>query len=357
MLIYIPQSRAEWGFFLTAFVQALVVVGLGIFIHIRWQQWANPNFIQLQISYTAPVYLSLFMFGCLYQWLLAFDAIRSKHNIQLFAICVCNACLLIFTGLLYKEMRWVVPHATEQRDMYNKPLVKLDQDIWVEIGPCLLVCTIITGICTLAMWGFTYRLHKEFAWAIYKHVSADLHMRSRFLTYQIYLVLLKLVLYFFLSFVISYNLIDVHFSQPEYSLTMVLIPTSLLVLGFSVYYTRIENKLGMTVTMVFQLAGVAYLLSRIILLNGNSQRATSKGKDLMLLFAGVGMIFLIFTFIEACQCLYNFNKGLKPILLNRKPQALRRQSYTFQRLSLQPPSPINTPSQAYLLSPRRLSLD
>lgn len=67
---------------------------------------------------------------------------------------------------------------------------------------------------------------------------------------QVYLVFIKLDLYFFLGFVVQYNLIDVHFDEPEFSLTTVLIPLTPIVLALAVHCVRHETKIGMIAIIV-----------------------------------------------------------------------------------------------------------
>lgn len=49
---------------------------------------------------------------------------------------------------------------------------------------------------------------------------------------------------------IQYNLVNVHFIEPEFSLTMALIPTVVMVLVLSVYFVRYENKIGTIIVIV-----------------------------------------------------------------------------------------------------------
>lgn len=61
---------------------------------------------------------------------------------------------------------------------------------------------------------------------------------------------IKLDLYFFLGFVVQYNLIDVHFDEPEFSLTTVLIPLTPIVLALAVHCVRHETKIEMIAIIV-----------------------------------------------------------------------------------------------------------
>lgn len=67
---------------------------------------------------------------------------------------------------------------------------------------------------------------------------------------QLYLVLIKFDFYFLVGFIIQYNLVDVHFQEPEYSLTMALIPAALLLMTLGAYFIRREYRSLTIVTAV-----------------------------------------------------------------------------------------------------------
>jgi hypothetical protein len=58
-------------------------------------------------------------------------------------------------------------------------------DIWSSIQPFLISIPCIIGFTTVLMSVVCYKLYDEFAWTIYKHISADLRMKKRYLTYQV----------------------------------------------------------------------------------------------------------------------------------------------------------------------------
>jgi hypothetical protein len=41
------------------------------------------------------------------------------------------------------------------------------------------------GVGSVLMTFVAWKLYDEFAWTIYKHISADLRMKRRYLTYQV----------------------------------------------------------------------------------------------------------------------------------------------------------------------------
>jgi hypothetical protein len=84
-------------------------------------------------------------------------------------------------------------YASIQYDQTRKAIVALDNlayikpgsDVWKDIKPYLLAVPIIIAFFTVLLSLITWKLYDEFAWTIYKHISADLRMKRRFLTFQV----------------------------------------------------------------------------------------------------------------------------------------------------------------------------
>lgn len=54
-----------------------------------------------------------------------------------------------------------------------------------EVKPYLIASPCITAFFTVVMSFEAWKLYDEFAWTIYKQISADLRMKRRFLTFQV----------------------------------------------------------------------------------------------------------------------------------------------------------------------------
>ena len=67
---------------------------------------------------------------------------------------------------------------------------------------------------------------------------------------QIYLVLLKLTPYFVFAFIFIYAFIDVHYVEPEFSLTLSILPATLVHVAIAVYFVRHERRIGMGFALV-----------------------------------------------------------------------------------------------------------
>lgn len=131
---------------------------------------------------TIPTYLTLFIFGFLYQVVLVWDSLRLKNTIQVIGLCIYNVGMLVYASIQLDQIRRVINYLIGQA--YILPPTPED-DIWSEIKPFLLAVPIIIGFFTVVLAFIAWKLYDEFAWTIYKHISADLRMKRRFLTYQV----------------------------------------------------------------------------------------------------------------------------------------------------------------------------
>ena len=64
------------------------------------------------------------------------------------------------------------------------------QNIWDEIRPFLITIPCVIALSTVLMAVVCWKLYDEFAWRIYKHISADVRMKRRYLTFQVNPILL-----------------------------------------------------------------------------------------------------------------------------------------------------------------------
>ena len=180
---------------------------------------------------TIPTFLTLYIFGFFYQLVLVWDALRLKNTIQIIGLCMYNVGLLIYGAVQMEQIK------------------QANIAIWGQTKPFLIAIPVIlafgTGFLSVAAW----KLYDEFAWTIYKHISADLRMKRRYLTFQIYIALLKFDFFFFLGFTVQFVVI-VQTHKSEFALTIAAIPVTIFILVMAAFWTRRENLTGMILTIV-----------------------------------------------------------------------------------------------------------
>jgi hypothetical protein len=132
---------------------------------------------------TIPTFLTLYIFGFFYQVVLVWDALRLKNTIQIIGLCIYNLGLLIYGSEQMQQIKQAVLSLAASGD--------INLAIWDQTRPFLIAIPCILAFGTILLSVAAWKLYDEFAWTIYKHISADLRMKRRYLTFQIYIALLK----------------------------------------------------------------------------------------------------------------------------------------------------------------------
>lgn len=193
--MYLPNTYWTWSFAIVTFVQTIVTLSLERYETPPMRTWEiNINvailssyiFANFQLqelpnnspaSKTIPTFLALYGFGFLYELVLVYDALRMKNTIQVIGLCICNVGLLIYGAVQVKQIR----EAVSTLALMNM----ISPVVWAQSEPFLIIIPCIVALGTLLITFVAYKLYDEFAWTIYKHISADLQMKRRYLTYQV----------------------------------------------------------------------------------------------------------------------------------------------------------------------------
>ena len=127
-------------------------------------------------QHTIPTFLTLYIFGFIYELLLAYDALRLKNTIQIIGLCLYNLGLLIYAAVQIAEIN----------DAVSELGVNLGATTGSAVKPFLIAIPCVIAGGSIAMSVVARKIYDEFAWTIYKHISADLRMKRRYLAYQVH---------------------------------------------------------------------------------------------------------------------------------------------------------------------------
>lgn len=127
-----------------------------------------------------PTYLTIFIFGFLYQLVLVYDSLRLKNTIQVIGLCMYNVGMLIYAAIQYDQIRNAIGTLIRFNYINQGP-----NNVWANIRPFLVAVPCVIALFTMFLSFVAWKLYDEFAWTIYKHISADLRMKRRFLTFQV----------------------------------------------------------------------------------------------------------------------------------------------------------------------------
>lgn len=82
-------------------------------------------------------------------------------------------------------MRDAVRDLPTARDAHLEHLVNVNFDFLGRVDPALIACPVVFAICTVLIWPSAYRLHKDYAWAIYRTIHGDTSIKIRFIAYEV----------------------------------------------------------------------------------------------------------------------------------------------------------------------------
>ncbi|GAB7335847.1 hypothetical protein MBLNU13_g08114t2 [Cladosporium sp. NU13] len=319
-MMWLPNSRWTWSFALIALAQAIIALAIEGYVFAQFEVNLLEGSRGTSASHSVPTYLALFIFGFLYQLVLVYDALRAKNTIQVIGLCLYNVGMVIYSGVQIAQVKEAIDGLIKPPEGGGP---QIEEDIWEKLHWFLLACPCVIALGTILLSGVAWKLYHEFAWTIYKNISADLRLKRRYLTFQIYIALLKFDFFFFLAFTVQFLVIvGSNFTDFEFYLTIVAVPVTVCFLLFAAFVTRRESYIGQAIMVVVYLAAMAYFIFKLVRMydRGDMEKVNEylPARKALTVFAVITISLLVATIATACVCTRNFNKGLKPHIQKRK---------------------------------------
>lgn len=286
------------------------------------------------------MYLSLFIFAFVYEIGIVYDALRLNSMIQLVGVCIYNFLLLIYAAAQPSHVEKSLYGLEHSWALGVTPLLDPEHHTWQRISPALIAVILVQAIATLALAFLTYKLHFEFAWVVYKVLSADLSMKKRLLNFQIYLTLIKFDFFFFLGFLVQVVvLIRSPRTDPELGLSVAGIFVALAVMCLAIYFAMTENKVG-TMAIIVRISPspphghllvpwlcwladlnipkqVAYF-GAVVYLSYKLSILYNESNYLLIVFDVLTLAMMLCTIIMALICMASFDQGLRSYTMPQK---------------------------------------
>ncbi|KAF9148895.1 hypothetical protein BG015_009324 [Linnemannia schmuckeri] len=281
-----------------------------------------PPYLDTQNESRAiPAYLIVFVFAQLFQLVFAWDAVRAQNTIELIGIVLFNLCCFVYSIFEISQIQRSLSEAGKKGFFNSKPGMsspEVAMDLNASLRPFLIVMVCVFGITQCLVTWLAYRLFQEFGWKIYKKIGADPNIKKMYRAYQIYLVLIKVDLFFFVGFSIQFIYLTLtrRSNDPEYWLTIIILPVTIPILYIAIYAVRHESRKWMAVFLTTMLAGVVYFIYKIVRMYYGEKVLIYAGVNRFLtLFASLCLVAILLTIVNAAICYLNFGRGLKAHLI------------------------------------------
>lgn len=305
-------------FILVSFVQAVTVISLESAIYYIVNKIISTDSSSLVLDNSQAVveqiasndskrsilvYLLLFMFSQIFQFILSIESVLLKNSLQIFALIAFNFMTFLYSIYQYVQLHKALGVTPSQ---FN--------DMEAQIIFFISIVAAIVGICELLFIYFGIKLYQDFGWSVYCVIGSDLEMKKMLLIFHSFLMVLKFDVFFFLGFIVQF-LVLVLDAGTEYYLTIAAVPIMLSVLWLGGLGVRSENRYLLMLNLFGFLNGAVYFTYKIVRVW--TQERFFSFRYFLSLFASFTLLFLILSFFLGYTCLKQFGKGLDIYVSNK----------------------------------------
>ncbi|KAJ9477135.1 hypothetical protein PHBOTO_000838 [Pseudozyma hubeiensis] len=311
--IRVPSRNAFLYLVVTA-IEAAIVITLVTFIFVRIVTQVDNLSQNLK---TVSVYLAVFVFGCVFQVLISWDAVRLKNTMQLIGVLIFNLALTATAAIEIRQVRDALNAQDRVAGGFPCPddpsrLCRANS-LFPSVERYLIAVTGVCFVIEFFLIYLTFKLWKEFGWVIYQKIGADLRVRRMFFWYQLFIVFLKFAFFFGVGFTVIYLILVAQTTDWEYGVTIAAVPIAMVALFAAGFAVRREWTSLMVLSLLLMMAGMAYFVFKLtqVWLPGTRDEYTYVHTTITFI-SGFACASLGLTLLNGLICLFNFHKGLKP---------------------------------------------
>jgi len=327
----VPDSIACRLYVLTVLIETTIDLAIEVDLFIRFKDVTKGQ-TDIPAPNKMPVYLSLFAFAHVFQFVMALDAVYARNTLQFIFLTLFNAVFIAYAVIQIGEVAGQIPTGTS--GISHIPI-----NVLTRIIPCVI------AVAEVAYIALGYKIYTEFGWKVYKYLGADRRIKTMYAHYQIFLCLVKFDLFFWVSFSIQFIWLVLNKTDAEFYLTCAALPLSILVLIEGHLAARYENKWMMWTFMGGCSAAMVYFCYKFVkVLRFRNTPTFSSVWKTMINFSLIAILLLIATVIFAWLVMRNFGGGLKNQMAKNKRGLQRGKTQYVHR------GPMST-------HPNRMSID
>ncbi|KAJ1801762.1 hypothetical protein LPJ56_006377 [Coemansia sp. RSA 2599] len=249
------------------------------------------------------VYDVIFIVAQLFLLMLCWEAVAHKNTIQIIAATLFNVMCLIYSLIQYTTF-YIRPSS-------SAGIFQKDNDMRV----LQITTMVVYSLCSVAFAMLTWELYQLFGWKTYKKLGANLALRRAYKWHQILLTLLKLDIFFFISYSVQLATLVLRVSDPETWVQIgVVIPGSVVFLVLSFWALKVEKRRVMIVVIICLGLSPAYFIYKIVRMNVGIDKNNDPYLDsrkYLTFFIVVTLALILVTVYVSIRCYRNFGIGLK----------------------------------------------
>ncbi|KAI8809878.1 hypothetical protein BJ742DRAFT_737849 [Cladochytrium replicatum] len=268
--------------------------------------YESPNVVLIADALTT--YHSLVICALFFQLLLSFDAVLNSSLMQLIATAVFNIALFGYTVTQWSQASSVLNPKEVAATIAKNATFVYHNTLYFEYAQIAIMGIFAIGWCFIS-----FKLRRVFGWSVFKELGADFAVRRRLTYYYVYMMLLKLDVFFFLGFVAQYLFLVLPIKDKNdtvfYINAAVSFSAVIILLLVAYFAVRRESNWLMALLLLGLAGAMGYLVTKLVEIFVSPSFYVST-KNSMTLFEVLTILMCLATFVVAILNFRNFGKGL-----------------------------------------------